>query len=307
MSWPRRIVPGATYLLTRRCIQRRFMLVPRGIASKLFGYCVALAAKRHGILVHALVCMSNHYHGLLTDPHGNIPAFARDLNSLLARALNAHFGRSEALWSSQRLSLVELVDASDVWDKLVYTITNPVEAGLVARSAQWPGLRTRPVDIERAPRVFERPRTAFFRKSRLPAKVTLQLSVPPLLEPCDARTFARELQTRVAEREATIRDRMAASGRAFLGASAVKRQRRDARPKTRERRRDCNPSVASRDRARRVGALTRLRRFRDAYRRALETWRERAGPVVFPEGTYKMRDYPGVITGRAPPLSCQAA
>ena len=31
--------------------------------------------------------------------------------------------------------------------------------------------------------------------------------------------------------------------------------------------------------------MARLRRFRDAYRRALEMWRERTGPVVFPEGT----------------------
>ncbi len=307
MSLPRRIVPGTTYLLTRRCVQRRFLLVPRGITPKLFGYCFALAAQRHGILVHALTCMSNHYHAMLTDPHGRLPAFARDLNSLTARALNAHYGRWEALWSSQRLSLVEVVDAPDVWDKLVYTITNPVEAGLVARSAQWPGLRTRPVDIERAPRVFERPQTAFFEKSRLPAKVSLPLSVPPLLEPCDAPTFARELQARVAEREATIRDRMAASGRTFLGAAAVKRQRRDAQPKTRERRRGRDPAVASRDRARRVAALARLRRFRDAYRRALEMWRERTGPVVFPEGTYQMRDYPGVIMNLPPPLRGQAA
>ena len=62
MTWPRRIVPGTTYLLTRRCTQRRFMLVPRGIVPKLFGYCVALAAERHGIQVHAVTCMSNHYH-----------------------------------------------------------------------------------------------------------------------------------------------------------------------------------------------------------------------------------------------------
>ena len=136
MTWPRRIIPGTTYLLTRRCTQRRFMLVPRGIVPKLFGYCVALAAERHGILVHAVTCMSNHWHAVVTDPHGRIPDFSRDVHSLSARALNAHLGRWEALWSSQRLSLIELVDALDVWDKLVYTLTNPVEAGLVARSAQ---------------------------------------------------------------------------------------------------------------------------------------------------------------------------
>ena len=52
MTWPRRFIPGTTYVLTRRCTQRRFMLVPRGIVPKLFGFCVALAAERHGILVH---------------------------------------------------------------------------------------------------------------------------------------------------------------------------------------------------------------------------------------------------------------
>ena len=307
MTWPRCIVPGTTYLLTRRCTQRRFTLVPRGIVPKLIGYCVALAAERHGVLVHAITVMSNHWHAVVTDPHRRIPEFSRDVHSLTARALNAHLGRWEALWSSQRLSLVELVDAPDVWDKLVYTLTNPVEAGLVARSAEWPGLRTRSVDMTRDPRIFKRPRTKFFRRSRLPKEVRLCLSVPPLLEPCDAHSFAQELQERIVARETILRERMEAAGRRFMGAADVKRQRRDASPRTHEKRRGRDPAVASRDRTRRLGALERLRRFRDAYRAALARWRQRAGAVRFPEGTYKMRDYPGVISDRAPPLSCQAA
>jgi putative transposase len=176
MTCPRRIVPGTTYLLTRRCTQRRFMLVPRGIVPELFGGCVALTAESHGVLVHAVTVMSNHYHAVVTDQHGNIPEFCRDVHSLSARALNAHLGRWEALWSAQRLSLVELVDAPDVWDKLVSTLTNPVAAGLVSRSSEWPGLRTRPVDLRRAPAVFKRPRTKFFRRSGLPSEVALRLS-----------------------------------------------------------------------------------------------------------------------------------
>jgi hypothetical protein len=159
----------------------------------------------------------------------------------------------------------------------------------------------------RDPRIFKRPRTKFFRRSRLPKEVRLCLIVPPLLEPQDARSFAQELQERVTAREAAIRVRMEAAGRKFMGAADVKRQRRDARPKTHELRRGRHPAVASRDRTRRLGALERLRRFRDAYREALERWRQRAGPVRFPEGTYKMRDYPGVVRDRAPPLSSQAA
>jgi len=202
---------------------------------------------------------------------------------------------------------VELVDGPDVWDKLVYTVTNPVEAGLVARSAEWPGLRTRPVDVTREPRVFKRPRTRFFRRSGLPAEVELELTVPPALEPLDRPAFAQEFQARVAAREAAIREQMASAGRGFMGAHEVRRQRRDARPKTHELRRGRHPVVASRDRAHRLGALKRLRRFRDAYRAALERWRKRTGPVCFPEGTYKMRNYPGVTSDRAPPPGYQAA
>jgi putative transposase len=307
MTCPRRVVPGTTYLLTRRCVQRRYTLVPRGVVPKLLGYCVALAAERHGVEVHAVTCMPNHWHAVVTDVHGTIPEFCRDVHSLSARALNAHLGRWEALWSSQRLSLVELIDAPDVWDKLVYTLTNPVEAGLVARSSEWPGLRTRPVDMGREPRIFKRPRTAFFRRSRLPREVRLQLTVPGMLESSDPQAFARELQARVAAREEAIRGKMAAAGRRFMGAHEVQRQRRDARPKTHELRRGRHPTVASRDRTRRLGALERLRRFRDAYRAALERWQKHGGPVRFPEGTYKLRGYPGVMGGRAPPVSCQAA
>ena len=45
MTCLRRVVPGTTYLLTRRCVQRRDTLVPRGVVPKLLGYCVALAAE----------------------------------------------------------------------------------------------------------------------------------------------------------------------------------------------------------------------------------------------------------------------
>jgi hypothetical protein len=37
MTWPRRVVPGTTYLLTRRCTERRYLLVPRGVSPKLVG------------------------------------------------------------------------------------------------------------------------------------------------------------------------------------------------------------------------------------------------------------------------------
>ncbi len=306
MTLPRRIIAGTTYLLTRRCTQRRFMLVPRGVTPKLFGYSVALAAERYGISVHAVMCLSNHWHAVVTDPEGHISEFSRDVHSLVARALNAHFGRWEAFWSSQRLSLVELVDKDDVWEKLVYTLSNPVEAGLVATSSAWPGFGSKPEDALSGGQNIKRPNTRFFATSRLPEEVSLRVSAPPQLAALGKKAFVQEFRERVTKSESAIRAR---HDKPFMGPHAVKRQRRDGRPKTHARRRGLHPAIASRNRSRRLAMLKELRRFRDAYREARERWVNAKADekVVFPAGTYKMRMYPGVVCERPPPWALQAA
>jgi hypothetical protein len=32
MTWPRRVIAGTTYLLNRRCTERQYLLVPRGVS-----------------------------------------------------------------------------------------------------------------------------------------------------------------------------------------------------------------------------------------------------------------------------------
>ena len=65
------------------------------------------------------------------------------------------------------------------------------------------------------------------------------------------------------------------------------------RPRDRESRRQLSPRVACHDKWRRIEALTQLRAFAEAYRRALQAWpRDRS--VVFPAGTYLMRVLHGV-------------
>ena len=307
MTWPRRVVPGTTYLLTRRCTERRYLLVPRGITPKLVGYCIALAAQRHSIDLHALMVMSNHWHAVLTDPHGRVTEFARDVHALVARALNAHYGRWESLWSSQRLSLVELSDAEDVLEKLVYTTTNPVEAGLVERPRDWPGLRTLPEHILRAPRRMERPKTRFFRRSGLPESAELRLSRPAQWDQLDLREYVDRYKERVRKRVDDLRAHRLAEGRGVLGVHALRRQRKDGRPKTSAPRRRPDPAIASRDPARRVALVTELRAFRDAYRDARKRWLGGHASVIFPQGTLLMRGWPGVRCERAPPEVLQAA
>jgi REP element-mobilizing transposase RayT len=85
----RRIVPGASYLVTRRCSERRFFLRPSRLTNEVVLYVLAVAARRFGVLVHAFCVLSNHLHLLVTDPDARLPAFMQYLDSLVARAVNA--------------------------------------------------------------------------------------------------------------------------------------------------------------------------------------------------------------------------
>ena len=306
MTMPRRIIPGKTYLLSRRCTQREFRLSPAGKVPLLFAYALALIAERYGVEVHIAVCMGNHYHLVLTDRLGRIPDFARDFHSITARAINSMQGEWEAMWSSGRVSLVELVDVGDLWRKLIYVLANPVEAGLVHRLSDWPGFATRPIEHERAPKVFRRPKIPFLRRSTMAPEATLRLTVPTMLGEMTPKAFARELRERLAIREAEIRAVRKVEGRRIAGARRVANQPPTSRPRSKALRRGLDPAIAAKDAPKRVAALRALRVFRDLYRRALELWRKHLHPVVFPYGTFKMRNHPGVLIAAPPPQAFAA-
>ena len=57
MSHPRRIVPGACYLLTRRTYQRVYRLRPHAVTNQVAEYCAAWAAAKTGVVIHAFMVM----------------------------------------------------------------------------------------------------------------------------------------------------------------------------------------------------------------------------------------------------------
>jgi putative transposase len=278
------------------------LLTPRGKVPDLFGYAFAKAARTHGVQVHGVMTMPNHWHSLVTDPHGTIDEFARDTNSLSARSLNAHYGRWESLWSSQGLSLVRVEDPEDVMDKLVYMTMNPVKAGLVDRPADWPGLRTLPSDLLHRPRVIKRPKTRFYAASQLPEEVELEVTLPPQFESLGKEEFARRYEDRVKIEVEALRAERKQEGRSVLGARAMRRLNIQDRPASEAPRRQRDPHIASKDKRRRIERLRVLRVYRARYR---DAWRRRAAGeknVIFPAGTLLLARHHGVLCERAPPL-----
>ena len=307
MTKPRRIIPGATSMATRRCSRREYRLTPKGELKQLFRYALAVASERHGVLLHAATCLPNHYHLVATDPLGKYPAFLRDLNGLTARVTNAQQGRWEAVWSSQRASLVQLVDRDAMMDKLVYTLTNPAKHGLVDRLSDWEGFTTRPVDYRRGPQVVHRPKMKFGgKRTTLPKTATLHFTIPEAFGDMTPKAFVHMLQTNVSAREAEFRAEREAEGRRVIGMRAILKRHHTESPTSEAPRRGRDPAIASKDTPRRIAELAALRRFRDAHRAALERWRAHVRPVTFPYGTYQMRGYPGVVIGLPPPTALAA-
>lgn len=290
MTMPRQILSGTSYLVTRRCAQRQFLLRPDRTISAIFRYVLAVAARRHRIAVHAFCVLSNHYHLVVTDHEGTLPAFGQYLDSLVARAVNLVLDRSEDFWAPGSYSAVTLVTPRDVLEKTAYVLANPVAAGLVRHGRDWPGLWSDPAWIDGAALECGRPSVFFSETGSMPASAQLELTRPPGF--ASTADFIAPLLDTLSRLEADAAEELAADGRRFLGVAGVLAQKptaRPGRPAPDEPRQKLNPRIACRDELRRREALGRLSSFLHDYRHALKSWRKGVRDVIFPAGTYLLR------------------
>jgi putative transposase len=286
MTPPRQILAGAVYLVTRRCAQREFLLKPTALTTAIFKYVLAVAAKRYGVLLHAACVMSNHVHLVVTDVRADLPRFCQFLDGLVARAVNASYGRWESFWA------VQLASPEDVLEKIAYTLANPAAAGLVAHGSEWPGLWTAPERMGGPPEIVVRPEGFFSKAGTMPEREALAFTVPAGIG--EAGAFRAAVAARVAELEAAAAKALRVKGASVLGARKVGRQRHTDRPGRGEPRRGLNPRIGARDRWKRIEALGRLKEFQREYREALTRLRDGARGVVFPRGTYLLRVHLGL-------------
>ena len=287
MTAPRQILAGKTYLVTRRCSERRFFLRPCEQTNAIFRYTLAVVAQRYNVRVHAFCVLSNHYHLVLTDSHAKLPDFHRDLDGLVARATNCSLGRWESFWDPDSYSAVRLESREAVLEKMVYVLANPVAAGLVRRGHEWPGLWSAPSQIGGGFITSERPKGFFREAGPMPASAGLQLERPPGFESDESFVVALSRGLREAEdRAAAVVGR---EGRSFVGPARVLAQKPTARPAPGEPRRTLSPRVACRNKWGRIEALLRLAAFGRAYREALGAWRTGMREALFPPGTWLMR------------------
>jgi REP element-mobilizing transposase RayT len=98
---------------------------------------IARAAERYAWDVFAWCVMPNHYHLVLRTPHGGFSAGFREINGNHSRRTNRRYERSPHLfenrpWDKALRSQAHLVSS------IVYTLRNPLDAGLCSRASAWP-------------------------------------------------------------------------------------------------------------------------------------------------------------------------
>ncbi len=143
MTLPRRILPGTSYVVARRCTERRFHFTPTAALVRDFKYVLACAADTFDIELHAVVFMSNHYHLWLTDTSGLLPKFMHTLNRNLARVVKSHYPDIEGeVFDRQPYNALMILGQAAATAELAYLLANPVKARLVERHDEWPGLIT---------------------------------------------------------------------------------------------------------------------------------------------------------------------
>lgn len=283
MSLPRRVLPHQTYLVTRRCLGRRFLLRPDDALTNAFLYCLALAAHRHGVAVHALCAMSNHYHLVITDNEGVLPDFMAWFNRQLAMCVKRLRRWDEVVWEPNvTYSAVELGGPSEVLDKVAYVFLNPVSAALVRSPERWPGALSTAQILRSGKMSAKRPDVWF--KNDAPESVRLTLSAPPCFS--DQAGYVQALDALVTSRMSQLRTELRRQGRGYLGRTRVRKTVVTDQPTTKKQRFGRNPTFSALTRAAWRAAAQRLRAFRLAYRVAYQAWRNGERIVEFPAGTW---------------------
>ena len=177
MTVARRFLPDQRHSLTRRCARRCFFLKPTPFVIQTLLYCLGVALKDNPLIaLHGFVALANHIHLVVhdlstPDELSQLSSFMRRFDSLVARALNTHYGRGENFWAPGSYSNCEIWTQASLESQLLYLWVNPVRDGMTPRPESWPGAKFLPEDFGTQV-VIQRPEGAFFggrgRESRPP-------------------------------------------------------------------------------------------------------------------------------------------
>ncbi|MDX1998399.1 MAG: transposase [Thermoanaerobaculia bacterium] len=253
------------------------------------------AQAKYGMVLHAPVFMSNHYHLLATiRDQKQMAEFMGYLNSNLAREIGRIVGWRDKFWSGRYSAIPVAPEEAAQVERLQYLLSHGAKEGLVLRAEDWPGVHPAKALLGEATLAgtwIDRTRAYEARRHRRGADLapfskreTVQLT--PL--PCWAHLSLEEQKARVRsllagiqeQAEAALRDR----GTQPAGPEAIVRQNPLTRPATVKR--SPAPLVHAATREVREWFRRAYREFTTAYRDASRRFRSGELGVPFPPGSF---------------------
>ncbi len=271
--------------------------------NQVYWYCLAYAARLHGVLVHAACLMSTHSHEVITDVRGEYPKFLQTLHRNLALCTKAYRGWPEEVFNKQSSGAHTLLTPEAIVEAIAYLIVNPVEAGAVRYAKDWPGAHTLARHVGRRVIRVKRPKHYFDPNNpKWPEELELRLDMPVALELDYGPELARErIAERVRSKQHQAWNRAKRRGLSFIGPKRVLKLPHTKQAKSHEVFGSLNPQFAAAgNRVAATEAVQRLRAFRAQYAGALAAWTAGDRSACFPLGTWWMRVWHGARCGPAP-------
>jgi len=294
----RRHAPNTYYLVTTRCHQARFLLRPEPAINEAVLEWLTRAQRAYpGVHLFGLCVMSNHLHLLVRDTQGELAAWASYLLGNLARSVNAIRERCGVVFE-RRYSAEPVLDDAALLDRLVYVVTNPVNAGLCSQSRHWPGLLLWTRAGESKSREVSWVGRKAHRNARYRARqrglappspdgfrVRGRLVIHPLATEIGLGSEGRcEIAEAIAARERELAADRRGSGRPAMTRRQVLAQDWQAAP--RHPKRSPRPACHSTERSLRKTFIEGFRDFVGAFREASAQWRLGLRNAPFPPWSY---------------------
>lgn len=311
MTPPRFIVRGMKFYVTVRAVNRSYRLVPKRKVREAIHFALAVKLEEFRnagkLALHEFEFMSNHYHLLGTDITGCLPDFVQQLNSLIARELNALRGIGGKNFEPG-YSLVQIVGDERVAEHAVYTLANPVAAFLVAKSKHWRGVSSLkmkygvPVEVSKpkfglwsgknahAKRAKSKRsgRARYAGRSKLPQAAELVIDRPDIMPHLSDTQLREFILAELDKRELQIAEERRRQGKQVVGRRRAESVHFLALPGSEEMFAR-NPNVSGTHREERQALLEVREAFLEAYRVARRAFLAGDRDVEFPYGTWLMR------------------
>lgn len=117
------------YNISARCINREWFNIPMDEVWKIFCEELSNTVKKHNLVVHSFVLMSNHFHLIASTPDANISQCMHYFLSRVSRRLNQRGNRINETFAGRHFKCV-LQNTSYYLNAYKYNYRNPVSAKL---------------------------------------------------------------------------------------------------------------------------------------------------------------------------------